>query len=110
MNRRVRDVGARLKKLVNFGGGGMAEFEFAPEKIVGIPQALEKGRQEGSEGGGIAKEEIVELLDIHEVKAGGFESPSGGRTWFVVQEGHFTENVAWQEVADRDIPLSAYLD
>ena len=110
MNRRVRDVGARLEKLVNFGGGGMAEFEFAPEEVVSIPQALEKGGQKGGEGGGIAQEEIVEFLDIHEVKAGGFENSSGGRTRFVVQEGHFTENVAWQEVADRDIPLSAHMD
>ena len=77
--------GALFQKLVDLPGCHFPALKLAAEELVGVPEAFEEGGKKRSEGAGIGKEEVIKLLDVHEVEAGGFQGAGRGGAGLVIE-------------------------
>jgi hypothetical protein len=94
-----------FNELVELGGRDLSLLQFTAEEVVGVAESFKKGGEKRGEDTGVAKEEFVKLLSVHEVKAGRFKGASGSGAGFIIEEGHFAKDISRKEVTERGITL-----
>jgi len=92
--------------LVELGERDLSVLEFTAEEIVGVAKSFKKRGEKRCEDAGIAKEQFVELLPVHEVKAGRFEGAGGGGAGFIIKQGHLAENAPRKKVTEGGLALA----
>lgn len=82
-----------FNELVELGGRDLSLLEFTAEEVVGVAESFKKGGEKRGEDAGVAKEEFIKLLPVHEVKAGRFKGAGGSGAWFIIEESHFAKDI-----------------
>jgi hypothetical protein len=95
-----------FNELVELGGRDLSVFKFTAEEIVGVAESFKKGGEKRCEDAGIAKEQFVKLLPVHEVKAGRFEGAGGSGAGFIIKEGHFAKDIPRKKMTEGGITLA----
>jgi hypothetical protein len=91
---------------VELEGGALSLLKFTAEEIVGVAESFKKGGEKRCEDAGIAKEQFVKLLPVHEVKAGRFEGAGGSGAGFVIKQGHFAKDISRKKMTEGGIALA----
>jgi hypothetical protein len=95
-----------FNELVELEGRGLSLLEFTAEEIVGVAESFKKGGEKRGEDAGIAKEEFVKLLPVHEVEAGRFKGAGGSGAGFIIEQGHFAKDISRKKMTEGGIALA----
>jgi hypothetical protein len=94
-----------FNELVELGGRDLSLLEFTAEEIVSVTESFKKGGEKRREDAGVAKEQFAKLLPVHEVKAGRFKGAGRSGAGFIIEQGHFAEDISRKKMTEGGIAL-----
>jgi hypothetical protein len=94
-----------FNELVELGGRDLSLLEFTAEEIVSVTESFKKGGEKRREDAGVAKEQFAKLLPVHEVKAGRFKGAGRSGAGFIIEKGHFAEDISRKKMTEGGIAL-----